>query len=566
MAIFSPFTKLRSLFQKKDRDYSTQVALGKNPFGVPSPQSGLANKGTLLDGVFDPNMEGKRGRNTWDFKAACELGFESSVWVYACVTVWMGCVATVPWIVRKLDPATGEWAKQKNHPAEKFLKAPNPFMSGGDMMERLTADLQLGGNGIWKKIYAGKKLKELWPLEMDRIRPIPDRAKFIAQYEIATGNTKTDISPKEVIHFMLPNPKDIFWGLSPMKCIEKVLECDLAALDWWVSGIYSGCRKDGVLSFKHDLTQEQFDNVVNNVRMQLLNVSGGRFPLILGHETEYTDYSMSPQEFDFTQSRAAMRNEIIAAYHMPPPLVGDLDKSSYNNLTIARKIFWLDQVLPFLERIKGVLNRSLLPDFISANDLDNYIIDFDISQVEALAEDFTTKLSQGVILQGMGVPLNVIAKRLDFDIPEIEGGDIGYVLNNYSPIGYVNKNFVPVGSLEQLLELEMSERQARIDNPPPNPIAISEKIDENDPPGTNPAQVTKPTVASSKPLAPSSNAKPPVVSSNGAKTPSKPSPDVSASKKQNFDKLFEKVAELQRSLVMEMELEQKARKLGSENT
>ena len=551
-AMFNPLSTLRSLFQTKTHDFTTQSQLPNNPFGASPSQAANEKKGSLLNGVFDANLAGKKLRPTWDFKAACELGYESSVWVYACVSVWMSCVGSVPWVVRKHDPATDEWKRIKNHPGEKFLKAPNPFMSGGDMMERITSEEQLGGNSIWKKLYVGSKLKEFWPLEMDRIRPVPDRDKFIAQYEISSGNTKQMLSKEEVVHFMLPNPKDIFWGLSPMKSIEKVLECDLAALDWWVNGIYSGCRKDGVLSFKHDLTQEQFDNVVNNVRQQLINVSGNRFPLILGHETEYTDYSMSPQEFDFTQSRAAMRNEIIAAFHMPPPLVGDLDKSSYNNLTIARRIFWIDQVLPFLERIKGVLNRSLLPDFVSKGDIDNYTFDYDISGVEALAEDFTVKLQQAKMMFEMGVPLNVICKLFEFDLQDVEGGDLGYVLNNYVPIGYINKNFIPVDSLEQLMELEMSERQKALANPPQHPVVMTEQI--ADPSAVPP----KPPVAASKTpqvvtgtKAPTKPSKP-AQATTGAK---RPNPDLPAAKKANFDLLMERMGELQASVTAQLQQE-----------
>ena len=545
MANLNPFTKLRSLFQTNTHEFSTQVALGNNPFQIGVDSKKDDKKSNLLNGVFDPRLAGKRPRQTWDFKTACELGYESSVWVYSCVSVWASCVSTVPWVVRKLDSATEEWTRIKNHPAEKFLKAPNPFMSMGDMMERLTMEDMLGGNSVWRKNYVGTKLKEIWPQELDRIRPIPDRTKFIAGYELVSGSTKEIIPLKEIVHFMLPNPRDLFWGISPMKCIERVLECDLAALDWWVNGIYSGCRKDGVLSFKHDLTQEQFDNVVNNVRMQLINVSGNRFPLILGHETEYTDYSMSPQEFDFTQSRAAMRNEIIAAYHMPPPLVGDLDKSSYNNLTIARRIFWIDQVLPFLERIKGVLNRSILPDFVSKSELDNYVIDYDISGVEALAEDFTVKLSQAKQMFEMGVPLNVICKFFELDLQDVNGGDLGYVLNNYAPIGYINKNYIPVDSLESLLELEMSERRKVLDNPPQNPVSISERITENATTPPKPSVVpSKPSQGSGKVTTGASVAKP-----SGAATKSyKPNPDLPPEKKANFDLMMEQLGRLSEEL------------------
>lgn len=94
-------------------------------------------------------------------------------------------------------------------------------------------------------------------------------------------------------------------------------------------------------------------------------------------------------------------------------------------------------MLPFLERIKNTLNRCILPDFYKGSDLKKFRIDYDISKVEALADDFSKKLEQAQILLGMGVPLNVIVRRLELDLPEVEGGDTGYILQNYVPIDQI---------------------------------------------------------------------------------------------------------------------------------
>lgn len=404
-----------------------------------------------LLGVYNEKLDGRRHRVEWNHKQACQEGFESSTWVYACITTWMSQVASVPWIVREKSGQDGEWMPAKDTDLEMFLCRPNPFMSWGDMAERLTADLLIGGNHIWKKNYVRGKLREVWPLDPDRIKPTPDRVNFIANYSITEDSVETeDIDPKLVVHFMLQNPRDIFWGMSPLKAVAKVLDCDLEALQWWVNAVYSGCRKDGVLSFKHDLTPDQYDMVIMKLREQLMSNISGRFPIVMGHEATYTPYDMSPAELDFTNSRKMTREEIAAAFKVPPPLIGILDHSTYNNLTTARRIFWVDAVLPFLERIKATLNRCILPDFYKGSDLFKYRIDFDISKVEALADDFSKKLEQAQILLGMGVPLNVIIRRLELDLPEIEGGDVGYILENYIPLDLVGAKYgaTPDGSPE----------------------------------------------------------------------------------------------------------------------
>lgn len=403
----------------------------------PRPKSDPLALAEPLLGAYNEKLDGKRHKVEWNFKQAAQEGFESSTWAYACITTWMSQVASVPWIVREQSGKDGEWMPVKGSALEEFLHYPNPFMAWGDLAERLTADLLIGGNHIWKKNYVRGKLREVWPYDPDRIKPVPDRVNFIANYVVLEDSREVEIDCSQIVHFMLQSPRDIFWGMSPMKAIAKVLDCDLEALQWWVNAVYSGCRKDGVLSFKHDLTAEQYDMVIKKVREQLMSNISGRFPIVMGHEATYTPYDMSPAELDFTNSRKMTREEIAAAFKVPPPLIGILDHSTYNNLTTARRIFWVDAVLPFLERIKNTLNRCILPDFYKGSDLKKFCIDYDISKVEALADDFSKKLEQAQILLGMGVPLNVIVRRLELDLPEVEGGDTGYILQNYVPIDQI---------------------------------------------------------------------------------------------------------------------------------
>jgi phage portal protein BeeE len=99
----------------------------------------------------------------WDTENAIKEGYKASVWVYACVYRLMKDVASVPWIaqVRKGD----EWLPAPDNPLTDLMEHPNPYMSRQDMMERLTAHLHLGGNGLWSKVMVRRVVSELWPID-----------------------------------------------------------------------------------------------------------------------------------------------------------------------------------------------------------------------------------------------------------------------------------------------------------------------------------------------------------------------------------------------------------------
>ena len=429
-------TKAKSFLLKPIGFSRKPVKLDMNVHQPTTQAQGLDGRlinGSPLSGVIDPAQSGRKIRTDWDFRQAT-LDAETSVWVSVCLSIWATSIGSIPWVIRKFDSGANNW-KIIHVPAfEKFKTSPNPHMSWVDLIQRLVPDLFLGGNCLWKKIYSRKKLTAVYPLLQDRVKPVPDMMGYLEKYVIVNGSAEEDLALDKVVHFMMPGGKCLYWGAAPMQPLSRIIECDQEAVNWWTNLVWSGCRKDGIISIKHPLTDDLYDLLINRIRTQLLSNISGRFPLIVDNDVTYTPYDLGPEEMDFLESRKLLREEIIAGFRVPPPLVGVLDKSSNGNLEVARRIFWVDAVIPFLERVRSTLNRCMLTDFIPGSDLENYEIDFDISKVEALAEDFSKKLEQAEILMGIGVPLNVVSKRLELDLPDIEGGDKGYMLNNFVPL------------------------------------------------------------------------------------------------------------------------------------
>jgi phage portal protein BeeE len=98
-------------------------------------------------------------------------------------------------------------------------------------------------------------------------------------------------------------------------------------------------RKDAILKFGHDLTGGQFQRVRNLIDQQLAGFRNGRGWMILGHEVDIEFLNMTPAELDFTQSRETSAKEIMRIFAVPPPILGDMDQSTYNNMEEATKAF-----------------------------------------------------------------------------------------------------------------------------------------------------------------------------------------------------------------------------------
>jgi len=355
----------------------------------------------------------------WNTERAVKRSYKGSSYVYACVNRIAKSVASVPWIVTEFNEETGAYEHLPRHPLEILLKKPNPWMNGSDLMERLVIFLFMGGNGILSKVRANRILAELYPLPPDGIRPVPSEEDFIDAYEYDYRGVKKMIPAEDIVHLMFPDPSNVYWGMSPLEAMSKTLSIELEALDWQKVSFENRAIADGVFSFEHEITKEQFDGARRYIRDQ----KGVREPWVLGSGAKWQQMSLNAVEMDFINSRKFTREEICAVLGVPPPMIGLYERATMANIREARRIFWIDTIIPLLGTIQSAFNLFLAPEFGN----ENVRIEYDVTGVEALQENFADKVNSAKVLWEMGVPFNEINALMEIGFDEMQGGNVGYI-------------------------------------------------------------------------------------------------------------------------------------------
>lgn len=368
----------------------------------------------------------------WSTENAVRRGLEVSGWVYACIRYIADSASSVTWVVQERNDE-GEWVDVPFHPLEALLANPNRWSTGHQFITRLTQHMYVGGNCIVHQLRSVRdEVLELWILNPDRVKPVPHPQEFISSYQFsASGSDPVDISVDDIIHFMFSNPADPYWGLAPLKVIGRVVDTEVEAIRWWKVSLMNRCVKDGILTFKRSLSIAKWREARKELAEQHQGAGGARGPFVVGEDADYKPFTMTPAELDFIQSRKVNRVDICAVFGMPPPLVGDLEHTTYNNVKEARRIFWLDTMIPFISNLQQCLNKSLLPAF---EDPLRYRIWYDLSNVEALRENLREKAEVSKILWNMGVPFNKLSSALQLGIKPIPGGDRGYIQSSMLPL------------------------------------------------------------------------------------------------------------------------------------
>jgi HK97 family phage portal protein len=353
---------------------------------------------------------GKPVAINWNTGKAIRDGLKASGIVYACVTRIATAASTVPIIIEKLD-ADGNWQRQRGHPLETLIAQPNAHMSGQDLLEITAHHLLLGGNGLWQIVNARGKPAELWPIMPDTARPIPSADLWLAGYEFKLGSTKTMLEPNQVVHHMLTDPSNFYWGLGPLQAAAKALETDGAAGDYSRDALTKRMRLAGMFSFKNPLSKDQHENAVGAVDKF---VAEGRQYLTLGSDADFKTLNTGDARgMQVLEGRKFTREEICAVFAVPPVLVASQDASTYNNTQTAIRMLYEFAVLPLLENVCQTITLKLCVAYGARGTLRARA---DLTGVGALRENMLDKGRTAETFSRAGFSLESINARLELGL------------------------------------------------------------------------------------------------------------------------------------------------------
>jgi HK97 family phage portal protein len=393
----------------------------------------------------------------WDTELAIKEGYKHSTWVYACINLRASSASSVPWIVERQTP--DGWELDETSPLARLLVRPNPDMDLRTLIEYTVQHQDLSGNAYWSKVRAGNnQVGAIWILMPDAMRVVPGMNRLVDKYEYSLGPVRKDIPPEDIIHFRYPDPGNLWFGVSPLKSAAQAVDIDNEAERFQKVSLENRGMSDVHFEVPADATAEQVARLREIYSQQQTGSRNARKALF--SSAKVTMMNTTAAELDFTESRRFIRDEICSAFGVPPPMVGNYDKATLANIETARQIFWRDTMIPVLDRVSGTLNMQL------ANEFPGYRIRYDLSQVDALRENFTEKVENAKSLWSMGLPWNEINKRLEIGFEDVAGGDVGYLPSSLLPTDFAQE----------------TEEVRSLDNQTIQALAYGEQKQENTPP------------------------------------------------------------------------------------
>lgn len=361
----------------------------------------------------------------WDSSKAIEEGYKSSVPVYACVKKRMDSVSSIPLVVEM--KSGDKWEASPNHPLQMLLDNPNPEMTTGTLIRLMVSHLDLAGNAYWMKVRGGRgnNTKELWPTMPQHVSISGSQQKLVEYYTVGVEQKRVDES--DMCHFKFINPDSLIFGLAPLKAAGKAVDVDNAGQAWQKVSMQNRAVPDLHFSFENeDMTDTQYEQA--SAAINAKTGPGNARGALSTSKAKVTQLSMSPVEMDFMETRRFTREDICSAYGVPSSLIAEMGNVNLANAETARRAFWQDTIVPLMDEIIDSLNFCLASEYG-----DTVRIAYDLSNIPALQENYTEKLTNAKILWSMGVPFNIVNQRLELGLDDMDGGDIGYIPTGIIP-------------------------------------------------------------------------------------------------------------------------------------
>ncbi len=280
--------------------------------------------------------------------------------VSAAVDLISTSIASCPAYLYRIDAA----GRRTELPPAPWMKSPNRHQTWSDLIAFMLRQALLHGNSL---VWCHENDRD----EVDELRPMPWTH---ASWQLKDGNmtwsfadaegvwgpagTRYVLGQGEVMH--LKDACDsAYIGVSRLRRAADVFrQADKA--NGAAERLYTDAvRPSGALTTTSALTSESRSNLRDMLKG--FTASGGRTAMILDNGLKWESFTINAEDAELLESRRFSVEEVARVFNVPPHLLGEMSKASYNVAESSRRAFAQTCLLPWTVRLEQAFQNSVLP-------------------------------------------------------------------------------------------------------------------------------------------------------------------------------------------------------------
>ena len=333
-------------------------------------------------------------------------------------------IGTLPFELKQPD-AKGRLLKAVTSPTYRMLRyAPNANMTASEFWEMMAASVCLWGNAYAVKGKIANRVVSLDPLRPEYVTVFRNAAGDI-RYAYLRGTERVEYAASEIMHIK-GFGVDGLVGLSPIAMARQSIGRSIATDQASGKVFQSGMSAGGFIKYKNSFkTKEEREDVRSSIEKFTGSANAGK-TMVLENDMDYTSITMNPVDAQMLESRLFNAEECCRWYGVPPPLIGQMSKSSSWASSLETLILlWLKTGLrAYLVKFEQAVSRSLGFPI-------GWVLKFDLDELERGDSAARAALWSASAQNGIKTRNEI---RNDEGDPAIDGGDELTVQSNLVPL------------------------------------------------------------------------------------------------------------------------------------
>lgn len=247
------------------------------------------------------------------------------------------------------------------------------------------------------------------------IRPFMVDEDTIA-YEYSPQNGQREIlTSAELLRvpFMLKSPTQ---AMSIIESQRETIANALVSMDYANKNLRNDAIPPAILEYDgYFKDKEKGREFINWFQEQTSGSNKGK-PVVLEHGIKFTKIALSPEDLQFIEQRKFNVTDIARIFRVPPHMIADMDRATFNNVEQMSIDFVRYSMLPWFNRFEMAFNTTLL----SPQEQEEYFFEFNVDAL--LRGDITTRYRAYSIGRQWGwLSRNDVRERENMD--PVEDGD-----------------------------------------------------------------------------------------------------------------------------------------------
>ncbi|MFD9564353.1 phage portal protein [Streptomyces sp. NPDC059994] len=347
------------------------------------------------------------------------------------------------------DDGEGE-EKEPDKPAEvllleRMLAYCNPRENIRQILRGVITDLLVFGDAFIEVVWVGQQPVALYSLDCPSMMPIADEHGTITGYvQVTEQQQRAKFEPRDVIHISLDSPRSGVFGVSPTQ----------AALLPITSWLFSAAttkeifRKGAPPLIHVDHPAGAQDNAINRWNAQYMqrNVGPRNIGVPINTKGGASVHELAQSRtMDYLKFLDQKRDEIIAAYGVPPAKVGIIESGNLGGGTgeAQDRTFMVNTCQPIAELVLEALNYHLAKLGFGVEGWKLKFQDIDMRDSKTIEEIRDLRLRNG--------SWTLDRYRADISEPPVEGGDQAVLVDRTNLVRWADMDAASKASIANKL-------------------------------------------------------------------------------------------------------------------